>query len=315
MIERNNANQFMVELRNNIDSKYYDRLNGIIGHIFNKLPGKYSRYFTYEAGAINSPYQVIITWWFMNDNDIDWIECGITTDKITITTIPNNQPAIECNFEIYDKLTSPESDNSFTLVAETVLTIVGTRKLVRVCNNKPLPDYTTTDKSNESMKSIMDVVRDGLQKFKITERITWNEYFMEMCDLAAKRSTCLRRKVGAVIVKNNQILSTGYNGAPSGVTHCGDREYGCIRKHKNIPSGKQQEICMASHAEMNAIAQAAKNGTSIDGATLYCNTRPCSICSRIIINSGIKKVYYRDYYPDEFSDQLFKEAGVEIEKI
>lgn len=173
--------------------------------------------------------------------------------------------------------------------------------------------------SEEYTKGINDKIKayNEIKEEVITtnERISWNDYFMEMCDLIAKRSTCLRRKIGAVIIKDNRVLATGYNGSPTGITHCGDREGGCIREKNNIKSGTHHEICYAIHSEANAILQAAKYGISIEGATLYCNTRPCSICTRLIINSGIKKVYYRDYYPDEFSDQLFKEAGIELVKI
>lgn len=174
------------------------------------------------------------------------------------------------------------------------------------CSSK---DYT--DRINDKIKYFKELEKQE----KKEERISWNDYFMEMCDLVAKRSTCLRRKIGAVIVKDNRVLATGYNGAPTGITHCGDREGGCIREKNNIKSGTHHETCYAIHSEANAILQAAKYGISIDGATLYCNTRPCSICTRLIINSGIKKVYYRDYYPDEFSDKLFKEAGIELVKI
>ena len=141
----------------------------------------------------------------------------------------------------------------------------------------------------------------------------WDKRFMEMTELVSGWSSCIRRQVGAIIVKDKRILTTGYNGAPAGVNSCKDREQ-CIRIERNIASGTCQEICYAVHAEQNAICQAAKLGLSIDGATLYCTHQPCTICARLIINSGIKKVVYKNGYPDDFSLELFEEAGVEIEK-
>ena len=141
----------------------------------------------------------------------------------------------------------------------------------------------------------------------------WDKRFMEMTELVSTWSSCIRRQVGAIIVKDKRILTTGYNGAPSGVSSCKDREK-CIRIERNIASGTCQEICYAVHAEQNAICQAAKLGLAIDGATLYCTHQPCTICARLIINSGIKKVVYKNGYPDDFSLELFKEAGVEIVK-
>lgn len=143
----------------------------------------------------------------------------------------------------------------------------------------------------------------------------WDVRFMQMARLVASWSSCYQenRQVGAVIVKDKRILTTGYNGAPSGLVSCKDKGE-CLRKKLNIASGTRQEICYAVHAEQNAIVQAAKMGISVNGATIYVTHQPCSICTKIIINSGIKKVIYREGYPDEFSMQLFAEAGVEIIK-
>lgn len=143
----------------------------------------------------------------------------------------------------------------------------------------------------------------------------WDKRFMEMADVVSTWSSCYQqnRQVGAVIAKNKRILTTGYNGASAGVTSCKDRGE-CIRRTLNIPSGTKHEICYATHAEQNAIIQAAKMGVSIDGATLYCTHQPCVICAKMIINSGIVRIVYRHGYPDEFSLQLLKEAGVEIEQ-
>ena len=145
-------------------------------------------------------------------------------------------------------------------------------------------------------------------------RPSWDEYFMNMAVLTAQRSTCLRRQVGAVIVKDKHIIATGYNGAPRGLEHCGDREGGCLRQQLGIPSGEKHELCRALHAEQNAIIQAAKLGISIEGATMYCTHQPCVICAKMIVNSGISRVVYGEGYPDEFSLEIFKEAGVELVK-
>jgi len=144
-------------------------------------------------------------------------------------------------------------------------------------------------------------------------RPSWETYFMDICILVATRSTCFRRSVGAIIVKDKRILATGYNGAPSGVPHC--TEIGCLREKLNIPSGERHELCRGVHAEQNAIIQAALHGVSIKGAALFCTNLPCSICTKMIINAGIKKVYYLDGYSDKFSGKMLTEAGVEIEMI
>lgn len=136
---------------------------------------------------------------------------------------------------------------------------------------------------------------------------------MGIAKLAAQRSTCLRRKVGAVIVRDRQILSTGYNGAPSGITHC--EVVGCLREKLKIPSGERHELCRGLHAEQNAIIQAAKVGVSIDGTVLYVTNHPCFICAKQIVNAGIKKVIYQKDYKDKLAQDCLKEAGVEVKKI
>lgn len=136
---------------------------------------------------------------------------------------------------------------------------------------------------------------------------------MKMAYLAASRSTCIRRAVGAVAVKNNQALATGYNGAPRGCKHCD--EIGCLRQKMQIPSGERHEICRAVHAEQNVIAQASKHGVSLDGATLYITATPCVICAKMIINTGIREIYCASYYPDNLSLELLNEAGVKIHVI
>ncbi|MCT4688698.1 MULTISPECIES: deoxycytidylate deaminase [Vallitalea] len=143
-------------------------------------------------------------------------------------------------------------------------------------------------------------------------RPSWDEYFMDIVEIIKGRSTCLRRKVGAVIVKDRRILTTGYNGAPSGCKHCA--EIGCLREQLNIPSGQRHELCRASHAEQNAIVQAAMHGVSIDGGTIYVTDQPCVICSKLIINAGLKRVVFKGSYPDELSMELLKEAGIIVDK-
>ena len=143
----------------------------------------------------------------------------------------------------------------------------------------------------------------------------WDDRFMELAGVIAQWASCYKpnRKIGAVIVKNKRIMTTGYNGAPAGIATCRDRKE-CLRDKLGIPSGTRAEVCFATHAEQNAIIQAAKLGVSIDGATLYCTHQPCSVCAKMIINAGIRRIMYREGYPDEFSLKLLDEAGVTLER-
>ena len=129
---------------------------------------------------------------------------------------------------------------------------------------------------------------------------------MEMAQVASKRSTCMRRSVGAVIVKDKRLLATGYNGTPRGMAHC--EEVGCLRTKLNVPSGKMHELCRGIHAEQNAVIQAAVHGVSVDGGTLYCTHQPCVVCSKILINAGIRRIVYANPYPDELAENMMKEA-------
>ena len=140
------------------------------------------------------------------------------------------------------------------------------------------------------------------------DRIPWSQYFMKIAHLVAERSTCLRRRVGALAVKDKHILATGYNGAPSGMAHCLD--IGCLREKLGVPSGQRHEICRGLHAEQNVIVQAAVHGVSIQGATLYCTTQPCLICAKLLINCGVTTIYYAQNYPDELTEAMLDEAGV-----
>lgn len=141
-------------------------------------------------------------------------------------------------------------------------------------------------------------------------RPSWDAYFMEITHVVATRSTCLRRQVGAVIIKDRRILATGYNGAPSGLAHC--REVGCIREEQKVPSGERHELCRALHAEQNAILQAALYGVSIQGATIFCTTHPCIMCAKMVINAGMKEVVIKNSYPDPLAAALLREAGVTV---
>jgi len=143
------------------------------------------------------------------------------------------------------------------------------------------------------------------------QRPDWDEYFLDIAALVARRSTCLRRNVGAVLVRERRILSTGYNGAPTGLRHCLD--IGCLRVQLQIPSGERHELCRGLHAEQNAIIQAALHGVSIAGATLYCTNQPCGICAKMIINAGIVHVVVRDGYSDELAAEILGEAGIQVE--
>ncbi len=143
------------------------------------------------------------------------------------------------------------------------------------------------------------------------ERPSWDEYFMEMALLTAKRSTCMRRNVGAVIVQDKHIIATGYNGAPKGIPHC-EEIGGCLREKQNIPSGERHELCRALHAEQNAIIQAATLAQSIEGASIYITHQPCVICAKMIINAGIKRIIVREGYPDKLAVDLLAEAGLKI---
>lgn len=142
------------------------------------------------------------------------------------------------------------------------------------------------------------------------ERPTWDEYFLGIADLISRRSTCLRRRVGAVLVKEKRILATGYNGVPSKIRHCA--EAGCIREKLKVPSGERHELCRGLHAEQNAFLQAALHGTSVKDASLYSTTQPCIICAKMLINAGIKEIVIRGDYPDKMSKDLLREAKIKI---
>lgn len=142
-------------------------------------------------------------------------------------------------------------------------------------------------------------------------RASWDEYFMEIAEIVKTRSTCLRRQVGAVIVKDNRIITTGYNGAPSGLKHCTEIG-GCERQRLNIPSGQRHELCRALHAEQNAIIQAAKIGVSTEGSTIYITLQPCVICAKMLVNAGITRIVHKGEYPDALSRSILEEARIEI---
>lgn len=145
------------------------------------------------------------------------------------------------------------------------------------------------------------------------KRPGWEAYFLQIARLASTRSTCLRRQVGAVLVREKKILATGYNGVPSGIKHC--LETGCLREKEGIPSGERHELCRGLHAEQNAILQAAYHGVSVRGSVLFCTNFPCIICSKMLINGGIEAICYRDGYPDTLSEEMLGEAGLEVRQV
>ncbi|MEW5866709.1 MAG: cytidine/deoxycytidylate deaminase family protein [Bacillota bacterium] len=143
-------------------------------------------------------------------------------------------------------------------------------------------------------------------------RPSWDEYFMEIARIVASRSTCLRRQVGAIAVRDRRILATGYNGAPSGLAHCG--EVGCLRTEWDVPSGERHELCRGLHAEQNVIIQAALHGISIRGATVYCTNQPCVLCAKMLVNAGISEIVYHGEYPDQLAADILREADVKTRR-
>lgn len=142
-------------------------------------------------------------------------------------------------------------------------------------------------------------------------RPSWDDYFLRIAFVVSSRSTCLRRHVGAVLVLDKRILATGYNGAPSGLPHC--NETGCLREEMGVPSGQRHELCRGLHAEMNGLLQAARHGICIDGATVYCTCTPCSLCAKMLINGGIKRIVVAGDYPDELASMMLNQAGIDVE--
>lgn len=145
------------------------------------------------------------------------------------------------------------------------------------------------------------------------ERPSYDEYFMEMAYVVSKRSTCIRRKVGAILAKDKHILSTGYNGAPKGLKHCS--EIGCLREKLDIPSGHRHELCRGLHAEQNAIIQAAVFGISIKDSILYCTNTPCIVCVKMLINAGVKEIVFQGDYPDDLAKKMINESKINIRQI
>mgnify|MGYP001565678494 CR=1 FL=1 len=144
------------------------------------------------------------------------------------------------------------------------------------------------------------------------KRPGWDEYFLGLAELVSKRATCLRRSVGAVLVKDKRILATGYNGAPSGIAHC--EIAGCIREKLKVPSGERHELCRGLHAEQNVILQAALYGVGTKDSTLYITNQPCIICAKMIINAGISEIVFAGDYPDKMAREFLKEAGIKLRR-
>ena len=145
------------------------------------------------------------------------------------------------------------------------------------------------------------------------KRPSWDEYFLELARVVAQRSTCIRRQVGAVLVKGERIIATGYNGAPQGLPHC--LEAGCLRDEKGIPSGHRYELCRGVHAEQNALINAARYGVSTLDSILYCTTQPCMLCARMLINAGVIKIVHQGEFDDELALEFLRQAGVETVKL
>lgn len=150
----------------------------------------------------------------------------------------------------------------------------------------------------------------SLKIIESSKRPSWDQYFMNITEMVAERSTCLRRKVGAILVRDKRIIATGYNGAPTKISHCLD--VGCLREQQGIPSGERHELCRGLHAEQNAIIQAAVHGFSVEGSILYCTNMPCSICSKMLINIRIEKAFYKQGYPDSLTSMLMSEAEIPL---
>ena len=145
------------------------------------------------------------------------------------------------------------------------------------------------------------------------DRPDWDQYFMEIAKVVSKRSTCLRRQVGALIVKNKQIVATGYNGSPKDMAHCS--ETGCLREQLKVPSGQNHELCRGIHAEQNAVVQAAYHGVSVQGGTLYCTHQPCVVCTKILLNAGIRRIVYANPYPDKLAEDMLAASGIKVEVV
>jgi dCMP deaminase len=160
------------------------------------------------------------------------------------------------------------------------------------------------------LRSLLSICLLTILGFFMTDRPTYDEYFMKMAYLASSRSTCLRRQVGAVIVKNKHVLSTGYNGPPKGLKHCD--ETGCLREQLGIPSGERHEICRGLHAEQNAIIQAAMFGVSIKESVLYVTYTPCVVCAKMLINAGVNEIIYDGNYPDDLAIQMLNESHIKF---
>jgi dCMP deaminase len=160
--------------------------------------------------------------------------------------------------------------------------------------------------------------QDGKKEKSIADpfqRPDWDTYFLRIAKLVAQRSTCLRRHVGAVIVSENRILATGYNGAPQGITHCYQRPDGCLREAQGIPSGQRQELCRGLHAEQNAILQASAFGVSLKNSEIYVTHQPCVTCAKMIMNAGIKRIVFLGDYPDQLSIDMLNEGKISYERI
>jgi len=204
---------------------------------------------------------------------------------------------------------------------------IDTITINRICNSlnaqsgSARHEYAATgDKRSRNQSEIMDQAQvlirmleenhPELQDIPVNTRPSWDEYFTLLAKTVATRSTCLRRQVGALFVRDRQILCTGYNGSPSGLVHCD--KIGCLRESLGAPSGERHEICRAVHAEQNAIVQAAKHGVALVGADLYVTHQPCILCTKMLINIGVRRIVYIHPYPDPLANEMSREVGLEL---
>ncbi len=177
-------------------------------------------------------------------------------------------------------------------------------------NNCNIEENKLLNDGKEIPQSLTSHVSRPTSQCPTTQRPDWDQYFMNIANVVATRSTCLRRQVGSIVVMDKRILASGYNGAPAGLRHC--LEIGCLREKQGVPSGQRHELCRGLHAEQNAIIQAAVHGIAIKGAVYYVTHQPCVLCAKILINAGIKKIVFQGEYPDPMSLALFEEAGTKL---
>lgn len=246
-------------------------------------------------------------------------DCRYANELVACMNVGFTPVLIDCPKEIRDKRIIARGDAPLTEEQENHPSETDVFEFIKTLSS-PIP-YTientgTLEELYNSVDELMTLF--GIEKHKqftlTIQRPSWHKTFMDIAEIVARRSTCLRRQVGAVLVKDKRIIATGYNGAPKGLAHCIDKGH-CLRTQGNVPPGKMHELCRAVHAEENCIIQAGVFGVSTTGASLYVTHFPCSLCARSIINAGIRQVYYLHGYPDRLAGSLLQEAGIEVVKL